>query len=1677
MKTEIQDILNNKRKKNYIEEIIRKLKSINAQNPIFSLLARSKAGIGKKAAHLGLLLLNELPEFANKSQGYYYRFRLEQGSARFDALKELAKKGAFWDADHYPLLEMFFGATKAPLVKEAWDMVPSLMYQTGYDRRSFRGPEFYDMNFTRQLNFITELLHQYQYDFSINEYAVYSNYTNASHFSFVFASALNQKDKSFKQLLLDIVYGRHEEAGPSRDIIKGMLLADDEECWDAVGKLLLSAQRQEGLRQIILETLDECSVGAFISMIKLILDHKLTRFSSVVRAIDTWTGLGWEGEKESTVKRFLELGYLYLTQPEKVNEAISSQDNAEVYMALWATGVHNVSACNPLLDRLINCESVEKISLALYFTEQIGINTLSLKAGKNMLSHSDLIIKGQAICLINRPNCLSILRGTERAEIFEQLKADLDLFKAKKVIEENRVFSWLKFKVDKNDFFGLMIQMPDLSHEGGINLILPYFEEMAVQDRELLTRKILPESCCYTYKQVSKIVSVNKNHRDFAFRVVKDKSVFIKSAAIRTLGHSHLEEEELDVFIELLKRKATDFRKAVIQLIEKQAVDKIKWAAEKLLYSSTEEQKLGGLDLLLWLKTNSKEDKSWVTKQVEKFQEQQKLTAKQEVVLKGLTNKSLERAAYSRENGFGLYEPDSVSKVVKPRSTYSHKLKEERNVHPTGLSCAPQKVNEALEKLGSIFLENRDYEYSYENWDGGQTTVLLGNTFTSMKRDMKDMSPEMQFENYPLNELWDRWFKASSLTPKDLYLILLGKDVGKKIIEVDTLHTLYRNMLSSFFIPELPKITENQWQNPIPDIIRALSIRYPYQDNLDYLLAWVEEAFTSIPEKVCNCVYTQKSKYNYIYKTTWHKIPVILKMWKELSVREGLMDEEQFCIYWNLAYWQYCTIPDSYEEKFNYIPSVYAFLRAFESDIINKDTLYFRMLQPDALHDLTMPKSKSKKQDLPNNLVNDFVFLSDVLDNCVSRVLELELVRGEDATPVTHLAQSIERIEGVKYFVQILNALGKDNLHRGYSYYARNRLFNKNEVLSKLLKNCYSEISCTQNDFNELIITARITEKRLVEAAVYAQQWLPYVSVFLGWKNMESAVWWLHAHTSELRNAQTETEIAKYSAVEMTAFRDGAVDIDWFKDFYKSLGKEKWKKLYNSAKYISDGTGHTRGKLYADVITGNTRITEVTERITSKRNQDYLRVYGVIPLNKKNPEGDVLRRYRFLQNFKKESKQFGAQRQASENTAVRIALENLARTAGYPDPIRLQWAMETKEANEILENAKELSIDDLIIRLEVDENGWSSLVVIKNDKKLKSLPAKYKKNKEVEKLKEFNKVLRDQYRRTRVSLEKAMVNGDDFKISEIHVLMSHPVVAPMLSKLVMFSSGNIGFWSDGKLVSPDNKQYEAGEQIRIAHCVDLYDSGFWSDFQHFCFEQKLKQPFKQIFRELYVPTQDELKEKTLSRRYAGYQIQPNKTLALLKSQGWTVDYEQGLQKVHHKYNVISQMYALADWFSPADVEAPAIETVTFFDRKKGSVMEIQKVESRIFSETMRDLDLVVSVAHVGGVDPEASHSTVEMRTVIIKETVQLFKLKNVSLSDHHALIKGKHGDYSVHLGSGICHKVAGAALSVIPVHSQHRGRMFLPFVDDDPKTAEIMSKVLLLAKDHEIKDPTILTQI
>ena len=542
----------------------------------------------------------------------------------------------------------------------------------------------------------------------------------------------------------------------------------------------------------------------------------------------------------------------------------------------------------------------------------------------------------------------------------------------------------------------------------------------------------------------------------------------------------------------------------------------------------------------------------------------------------------------------------------------------------------------------------------------------------------------------------------------------------------------------------------------------------------------------------------------------------------------------------------------------------------------------------------------------------EMTFAHTLYREMIPVILKVELKRGEQPTPFSKDIRRIRVVYGIDYMIQILTALGKDPLQRGYSYYSSGE--DRSHVLSHLLKVSMPKPEETAQDLKQALKGTDITQKRLVELAMYAQQWLPMIEEYLEMPGFASTCYYFIAHTSEGFDDKVTSVIAKYTPLSPEELRDGAFDIHWFFEAYEKLGEKNFKMLYDAAKYSSGGTAHGRARKYADAALGKVDKETLQAEINAKRNKDLLMSIGLLPLPK------------------------------------------------------------TSKARE-----QEVKLGFLTKDGIVDSSGT---------------------------------------------------------------------------------------------VFPVN----AEERIFIAHPYDLYSSGHWYEYQKLLFEKQIKQPFKQVFRELYVKLDEEL-DKHHSMLFSGNQIQPQKTVGALRSRRWVADYEDGLQKIYYKEDIIACIYAMADWFSPSDAEAPTLEYVVFSERRTGKPLKIKEIPDIIYSEVMRDVDLAVSVAHAGGVDPETSHSTIEMRRAIVECNLALFRTKNVRLEGNHAIIDGKLGQYTVHLGSGVVHQLGNAMLFVVPVHAQQRGRIFLPFVDDDPKTAEILSKILLFAEDAKIKDSKILGQI
>jgi hypothetical protein len=89
-----------------------------------------------------------------------------------------------------------------------------------------------------------------------------------------------------------------------------------------------------------------------------------------------------------------------------------------------------------------------------------------------------------------------------------------------------------------------------------------------------------------------------------------------------------------------------------------------------------------------------------------------------------------------------------------------------------------------------------------------------------------------------------------------------------------------------------------------------------------------------------------------------------------------------------------------------------------------------------------------------------------------------------------------------------------------------------------------------------------------------------------------------------------------------------------------------------------------------------------------------------------------------------------------------------------------------------------------------------------------------------------------------------------------------------------------------------------------------FESAFRHAWQRDCFAKERIQPFKQVFRELYALTKPEKDEGTLSRRYAGHQVQPRKALALLGTRGWVHHPEEGVRKTCHDAGVTAWLWMM-----------------------------------------------------------------------------------------------------------------------------------------------------------------------
>lgn len=1586
-----------------------------------------------------------------------------------------------------------YGVIQAPYLAAMWDFINTLPYQTDYDRQAFRSQPDKDV-LINKLRVFGQFLHNSRMGFgglSLQEQFQYSTYFSGSNSIFM-ATVLHNADGLFNELLNDIIQGEDEIGGVSADIIKALLLSEEKKHWEMVAKLLLAAQRQEGLRQTILESLDESSLGALKYMMNVVVENDLTRFTSITRAVSTWFNLNWETPKKSVVNRILTLAQSLIFDLKEVDTYLKSKDNIEVLVGLWAIGILDVDTANrKALDIVFTNDDRNKKILALYFISQTDRTNDAL-----VPYFTEHLGKDYAL---DHWMAVNLPETTLDDFTFGKLLTVAKNVTEKGKVYESKIFSWWSFIPGPTYFFQFLMNS---ATEAQLELMATDFEDFPTEYREAYIRKVFPKNYSYSFyyneDQIKNTVQLkydqNSWKRALARRAIYNRSELVMATGLSLFFKMHLYDTDLDIVEDLLRRKSKSLRTALIQLVVNLPADRLRNSTTNLIQAKNIDQRMAGLEILTLLHDNKRQS-NFIEAQIERYNQRPKISKNEQVYLDKFSKNSEE---YNFSNGFGAINYDNLSPLYSPQSHFKTKT---NFFDKLGISTSDSsafkfkdfidvnKIVTQVNQLIALVTENRNHEYQMLAYDGEMHTTYIEKGIHDIKELSDDATALDQLHNLPLAQLWIEWYEKSKLNDFEMYAVIRyinnrNAPFGKYTILESFLKQYYPDLSGLNLDKEKNYYSKSKTYNKI---IKRLFRAYADDKMVgDFKFKIYENMIANFPKKYKLTQFQYNSSY---YNTTTYNWTTIVQQSTPNFSLEHLdqLTTEQLQKYWAIQMYlaaQNMEHPnettaikvlteDNIDGKTKTFPEVEITLKLYKEGLINDDDLLFQALHKSDLMTIMdggFNYRMNFKDGLKRNSISKTIFLPLKIN-----LLKTELERGDLETPASQYINSIHKVEGVDYVFKVLERLGKDTFERGYSYYGDS----KKSKFSTILKRTTFKDTESYADFAILADASNISKKRLIELACYATQWANVVGEYLKIENLENAVWWFQAHASEYMNSEKETIIARYSNIPKNDFALGAIDIDWFNKVYSSLGKTNWKLVHEAAKYITDGNGHRQVKLYSSVMLGEVKITETLKKIKDKRDKDYVRALGLIPLSKTVPEKDLLKRYNLLQTFLKESKQFGAQRQESEATAVEIALDNLSRNAGYKDRVRFSWAMESKATQAIMKNAV-VTIDDTVIELSITNLGKTTIKVTKAGKTLKNIPAKLRKEKQVVALKDNKNYLSKQYSRTRLSLENAMVNEDEFTASEIHNLMQHPIVKALLQNLVLYVPEKeiSGFYNAGNLTDASGEMHQLAEDdvLLIAHASHLYQSVAWDLYQKYVFAERITQPFKQIFRELYLITNDEREHSNRSERYQGHQIQPKKTVALLRGRGWTVSMEDGLQKVYHKHGFIATMYAMADWYSPSEAEAPTLEDIRFQAIDSYKTIPLTEIPSVIFSEIMRDIDLVVSVAHVGGVDPEASHSTMEMRGALAEASAKLFKLKNITVKERHIFIKGTLGDYTIHLGSGLVSK-NGLALSIIPVHSQHRGRLFLPFVDEDPKSAEIISKMKLLSEDNNIQDPTILAQI
>ncbi|MBC7645994.1 MAG: hypothetical protein H7095_02620, partial [Pseudopedobacter sp.] len=520
-------------------------------------------------------------------------------------------------------------------VEATWQMFKTLPYQSGYSRRSFRALN-HPQTLEQAGNWLLNMwYHTRENPEDLERFAVWNAYLHNENLGYLLAATVSAGNTRMLELLKEIASGDHSIGAVGRYITRALLTCSNPDAWDFSEKFLLAAQRQEGLRQTILEAVDEAHPEAFRRMLRLIKSENLYRFSAVTRAAAVWLGLNVDVTDLKMIGRYLSQLLEFLDAPETRAAALEGANAEDVYLALWASAFRNALETIPLAAKLLEHSSEQHRYVAA--TLLLALQLPEADAHKaQILRDPDLRIAALAIG--------HGFQGLSTLENAFELLEELAERSPKESVKKPIVWDWTGNIETKQNIVNLL---PYQLLERPLERLLPYLPTMTTYAREHSVGLMAERA---------KTQPLNTSLRECVLTLVGDIGAGVRQKAIEVCKTFTLEPSEIQELEGFLVRKAGDLRRAILTLLSHQDGPQALESAVRLTASRKTELRQAGLEVLLELKK-----RRLLPPEGRELARSLTLSSAGELLLQEQVLSEAEEATL--EDGLGLFDPAKLAKL------------------------------------------------------------------------------------------------------------------------------------------------------------------------------------------------------------------------------------------------------------------------------------------------------------------------------------------------------------------------------------------------------------------------------------------------------------------------------------------------------------------------------------------------------------------------------------------------------------------------------------------------------------------------------------------------------------------------------------------------------------------------------------------------------------------------------------------------------------------------------------------------------------------------------------------------------------------------------------------------------------------------------------------------------